>query len=216
MPNPGSRCGHPHGRLPADRGVPLPVRGLGAGCRGRWPRQPGRRPPPVRRPPKPERLTDGLLRGGRSSAELERLTGIARGIIRYRGAALGVERDELQRADRSWVPGVKARLGKVPDRVLAREAGVSVSAVGRARRDLGIQGAPKPSRATSGEGRARLRELSKAALGAFLATLDPLDRAIVRERLMAARPVALAQIGARFGVTRQAVALRERKLPILL
>ena len=164
----------------------------------------------MRRPPKPRPLTEELLRGPRTSAELERLTGIARGIIRYRRAALGVERDELQRADRSWVPGVEARLGNVPDRVLAREAGVSLSAVGRARRDLGIQGAPKPSRATSGEGRDRMLRRPKAALRVFLATLDPLDRAIVRERLMAARPATLAQLGDRFGVTRQAVAGREK------
>ena len=46
--------------------------------------------------------------------------------------------------------------------------------------------------------------------GKLLASLDPLDAAIVRGRYLAEKPETLTAIGNRFGVTRQAVALRER------
>ncbi len=41
-------------------------------------------------------------------------------------------------ADRSWVPGIRHLLGKVPDREVGKRAGVSFRRVAAARRELGI------------------------------------------------------------------------------
>jgi RNA polymerase sigma factor (sigma-70 family) len=165
----------------------------------------------AKRAPKKRKLTTDLLRGPQTTAQLERLTGVPKDSIRYRRERLGIVRDERVAADRTWVPHVRPRLGKLPDADLARLVGKSGGHVSDVRAKLGIEAAPTPSLAASERMRAQLKRAPKATLRAALAELDPVDRTIVRERYLRPRPITLAVIGKRLGVSRQRVAQRERR-----
>jgi hypothetical protein len=75
--------------------------------------------------------------------ELERLTGVSRDVVRSRRKAAGVHRPERRGPDRSWVPGIRKLLGKVPDAEIARRVGKSPSDVHAVRVELSIAAAPK-------------------------------------------------------------------------
>lgn len=155
-------------------------------------------------------MTEELLGSGRASGELERQTAVRKETIRRRRQRLGIAHDQRLRAE-AWLAGVRGLLGKVPDAEIARRVGKHHGTVAGARSRLGI---PKPalrSRATQGDVRERLAAMSKAALRKLLAELEPIDAAVVRGRYLRARPETLAAIGARFGVSWQRVAQREKK-----
>jgi DNA-directed RNA polymerase specialized sigma subunit len=162
--------------------------------------------------PKPQRraLTSTLIRGPKSSAELELLTGVPRSTVPHHRELIGIVRDERQRPDMSWLPLARRLLGKVTDKEIAQDAGVAARIVTDARRKLGIAQTLKKSMAT-GEVRDRLRRMSKRELRQVLAALAPIDAKIVEARYLNARPVPLAQLGASPGISRQRVAQRERR-----
>jgi hypothetical protein len=160
--------------------------------------------------PRRRALTPALLRGTKSAAELERLTGVTKSTNRYKRELLGIVRDERQRPDLSWLPAARRRLGKVSDKEIAQGAGVAARIVTDARKKLGIAQMPKKSMATSGF-KDRLRMVSKRELGRMLAALNPIDAKIVEARYLQPRPVPLAQLGASLGTSRQRVAQRERR-----
>ena len=163
------------------------------------------------KPSSPKPLTDRLLRNAKPSAELERITGVPRSRIKSRRASLGIERDERQEKDRSWIAPVRHLLGKLPDPEIARRVGKPKTTVHTARTELGIARTPNPSKAIA-DARARFAALRPAELRRVLTRMSPIDAAIMRDRILADRPATLAQIGGRFGVSRQRVAQRERGL----
>jgi hypothetical protein len=162
----------------------------------------GRPVAPRVRPAKPRPLTERMLRGNASAADLERLTGVSRGVIRSKRLVLGLQRDERRPMDPSWVPAARPLLGKVPDRRIAEQLGVPASTVTTTRQRLGIPGGHNPARVNGTAIRERLADMPKAELRKLLGGLDPINAAIVRERLLADRPVTQDQLAARFGVTR--------------
>lgn len=100
--------------------------------------KPARRKPQRQAAAKLRPLTESLLRGTRSSAELERMTGVRADTIRTRRRSLGLHRDERQGPDRTWLGSVREFLGKRADTELAELAGVDPSTIATARRELGI------------------------------------------------------------------------------
>lgn len=173
-------------------------------------RAPGRQPPKRLRP-----LTPKLLDGPLPAAELERLTGVTRARVRSLRAAQGVIRNERPNP-RAALAAHRRKLGVLSDAAVARLAGVGIDSVRGERRRLGIPPAPKPSRATASGLRVRLLAMPKAELRRFLARLEPADAAIVRGRFLSTPPVSLARLGVKLGVSRQAVAGRERRVARVL
>jgi len=161
--------------------------------------------PPPRRP-----LTNDLLRGKKSIASLERLTGVRNATIRRRRALIGVVRDERRRVD-PWLEPVRHLLGKLSDPEVARRAGVSPTSVKTVRNRLGIAPMPQRSHATKSGVRERLAALPAGKLRKLLAGLDQMDEAIVRARYILAPPMTLAEIGRWLGISKQAVRKREMR-----
>ena len=150
----------------------------------------------VTRPAK-RALTPALLRGPKTAAELERLTGVSRKTISQRRKAAGIARDERPSRDRSWVPAIRKLLGKVPDREVAERVGKSAGHVTVVRQELGIPAAPQfqPVRITEAD----------------LRGLHPTDALILRERYMRKPPATLTELAKRLGVSKQRVGQRERR-----
>jgi len=163
------------------------------------------------RPAGPRPLTEALLRSDKPALELERLTAVPRETIRFRRAKLGIVRSERRRRE-DLIKPVRRLLGKLPDSEVARRAGLSPSTVFKARQQLAIPRAPLPSKATSSGLRERLQAMPKAELRRLLAGLKPADAELLRMRYLEARPMTLAEVGRRLGVTRQAVAIREERV----
>jgi hypothetical protein len=93
--------------------------------------QPGKGPGPRRGRLRP--LTEELLRGPRSSLELEEITGVRATLVRERRESRGIVREEQRKKDRSWLPAVRKLLGNAPDTEIAQKAGVSPGLIARAR-----------------------------------------------------------------------------------
>ena len=98
--------------------------------------QPGKEPGPRRDRLRP--LTEELLRGPRSSLELEELTGVRATLIRKQRERRGIVRDERRKKDRTWLPAVRKLLGQAPDTEIAKRAGVSRNLIAYARKELCI------------------------------------------------------------------------------
>jgi transcriptional regulator with XRE-family HTH domain len=148
----------------------------------------------IKRPAK-RVLTTAMLRGPKTAAELERLTGVSRDAIRARRKTLGVQRWEKPGPDRSWIQAIRKLLGKLPDAEVAKRAGKSASHVQAVRRELGIPTAPRFRQV-------RIRERD-------LRGLHPTDALILRERYMRKPPATLPELAKRLGVSKQRVAQRE-------
>jgi hypothetical protein len=164
-------------------------------------------PPPL----KPRALSDAILRGNKSAAELERLTGIDRISIKYRRRKLGIDTNELA-AKRRKLESVRQLLGKEPDTQLARRAGVHAATIRSARKALHVQAAPLSSLATKSGLRDKLAALPKSELRDMLAGLKPADAVLLRMRYINVPQATLAEVGKRLGVSRQAVAERESRV----
>lgn len=163
---------------------------------------------------KPERLrtlTRALLRGPKSSRELERLTGIPRDVVRARREELGIHRDETAKKDRSWVPRALPLFGEVPDAEIARRVGVSAQLLGRVRAELGIAPCPRRSLATEALVREWLSEYEPDEIAAALRTVGRRAAAVLRRRVLAPEPETLDEVAARLGVSKQSVAWHERR-----
>lgn len=79
--------------------------------------------------------------GKLSDREIARRTGIHFKTIAEGRRSLGIApapRKATTVADRSWVPGIRHLLGKMPDREVGKLVGVSFRRVAAARRELGI------------------------------------------------------------------------------
>lgn len=150
----------------------------------------------VARPAK-RTLTPALLRGPKTAAELERLTGVSRDAIRSRRKAAGIVRRERRSPDRSWVPAIRRLLGTLPDAEVGKRAGKAASHVQAVRKELGIAAAPKfePVRITEAD----------------LRGLHPTDALILRERYMRRPAATLAELATRLGLSKQRVAQREKR-----
>jgi transcriptional regulator with XRE-family HTH domain len=142
-------------------------------------------------------FTPAMLRGPMSAAEIEHMTGLSRDAIRSRRKAAGIVRRERREPDRSWVPGVRKLLGKLPDAEVGKRVGKSASHIQAVRKELGIPAAP----------RLRAVRITKGGLRG----LHPTDALILRERYMRKPPATLPELAKRLGVSKQRVAQRETR-----
>lgn len=90
----------------------------------------------VQRPATKQVITDALLKGPKTAAELEMLTGVPRWVIRRRRWKIGIIRKE--QSDASWVKTAQGLFGRLPDAEIASRVGRSVTAVRAARNKAGI------------------------------------------------------------------------------
>ena len=118
-------------------------------------------------------LTEELLRGERTSSELERMSGIQAEAIRKRRRRLGIVRDERLRKDESWLETARPLMGRLPDRQIALRCGVSKTQVTRIRMALGIPSRREAERSRKGFDRVPRSEALR----------------LVRERARAGKPL---------------------------
>lgn len=171
----------------------------------------------VAKPKRLRKLTSALLRGPRSSRELERQTGIPRREIRRRREKLGIHRDESPKKDRSWVMEAFPLFGKVTDAEIARRVGVSPPVVGRVRRDFGIEARPSPALSNSDEVRRKLHEYEPEEIQLALRKVGRRAAYVLRRRVLTSEPETLDALAAHFGITKQSVRGHEQRgLALLL
>lgn len=148
-------------------------------------------------------LTVALLRSSKPAPELSRLTGIHARTIWGRRAALGIQ-DPPQPAP-AWIAKAIPLLGGSQDAEVARRVGATANAVSKLRSRLGVKRAPHPSRA--------LRTALKPSQARRIASgLSSADRVVFEGRFVATPPRTFADLGRELGLTRQAVAARERRI----
>lgn len=132
------------------------------------------------------------------------MTGIATSTIRGRRRALGIP--PPKRPEPAWVRRAAKLLGRTRDSEVARRVGVSPGRVSMLRRRRGIpRHVPGPA-----------VRLTAAQIERALRTLTGPDRVVFEGRFVARPPRSLADIGRDLGVSKQAVADRERRIRVLL
>lgn len=141
------------------------------------------------------------LLGKLSDAKLARLAGVTAGAVggmrRRRGVAA------FQTRPRAWEIAARPHLGSLTDAEIGRRVGVTSVSIGRLRSSLGIPAVPTRRTGT---------RLFKAQARKLRSKLSGADLLVLQGRSLTTPPRSLAQIAADLGLSKQAVAMRERQI----